>query len=70
MPVYEYLCDSEEGGCGHRFEEQQSFADEALTKCPGCKKKKLRRVYGTPALLFIGSGWVPSANGTDFSPRK
>lgn len=32
--------------------------DEALTKCPKCKKKKLQRLLGTGAgLLFKGSGF-------------
>lgn len=32
--------------------------DDALTKCPKCKKKKLERLLGTGAgLLFKGSGF-------------
>ena len=32
--------------------------DDALTKCPKCKKKKLQRLMGTGAgLLFKGSGF-------------
>jgi len=54
MPTYEYVCE----GCDHRFEELQSFSEEALTKCPVCKKKKLRRLFGTgAAVLFKGSGF-------------
>ena len=54
MPTYEYLCK----GCGHRFEELQSFSEEPLTKCPECKKKKLERLFGTgAAVLFKGSGF-------------
>ena len=54
MPTYEYQCD----GCGHNFDEFQSFSDETLTKCPKCKKKKLRRVFGAgAAILFKGSGF-------------
>lgn len=40
MPTYQYQCDA----CPHRFEEWQSFKDEPLTKCPQCKKKKIRRL--------------------------
>ena len=43
MPTYEYVCDA----CDHEFEELQSFSDKPLTKCPKCKKKKLRRLFGT-----------------------
>ncbi len=54
MPTYEYRCDV----CEHQFEEMQSMKDEPLTKCPKCKKKKLRRLFGTGAgLLFKGSGF-------------
>lgn len=54
MPTYDYVCDA----CGHEFEEWQSFKDDALTKCPKCKKKKLRRLFGGgAAVLFKGSGF-------------
>jgi putative FmdB family regulatory protein len=54
MPTYEYECDA----CRHRFEEFQSFKDDPLTKCPECKKKKLRRLLGTgAAVIFKGSGF-------------
>jgi putative FmdB family regulatory protein len=54
MPTYEYECDA----CGHQFDELQSFSEPPLTKCPQCKKKKLRRLFGTgAAVLFKGSGF-------------
>ena len=54
MPTYDYECDA----CGHHFDELQSFSDPVLTKCPKCKKKKLRRLFGTgAAVLFKGSGF-------------
>jgi putative FmdB family regulatory protein len=54
VPTYEYQCD----GCGHEFDEFQSMKDEPLTKCPKCKKNKLRRLFGTgAALLFKGEGF-------------
>ena len=43
MPTYEYHCDA----CNHEFEEFQSMSEAALTKCPECGKKKLRRLFGT-----------------------
>jgi len=54
MPTYDYVCDA----CDHAFDELQSFSDEPLTKCPKCKKNKLRRLFGTgAAVLFKGSGF-------------
>lgn len=54
MPTYDYNCDA----CGHEFEEWQSFKDDPLTKCPLCKKNKLRRLFGGgAAIIFKGSGF-------------
>lgn len=54
MPTYDYECDA----CGHKLEVFQSITAEPLTKCPECKKKKLRRLLGTgAALMFKGSGF-------------
>jgi putative FmdB family regulatory protein len=62
MPTYEYVCDA----CGHTFDELQNFSDEPLTKCPKCKKKKLRRLFGTgAALLFKGSGFYETDYRSD-----
>ena len=62
MPTYEYQCDA----CDHRFEEFQSMKDDALEKCPKCKKKKLRRLFGTgAAILFKGSGFYETDYRSD-----
>ncbi len=54
MPTYDYVCDA----CDHRFEEFQNITAPVLTKCPACKKKKLRRLFGTgAAIVFKGSGF-------------
>src|SRR5437773_12428842 len=54
MPTYDYECEA----CGHTFEEWQSFHDAELTKCPQCRKKKLRRLLGGgAAIIFKGSGF-------------
>lgn len=53
MPTYEYRCKS----CGHGLEVVQSFTDEALTKCPNCKKKQLKKVFGSIGITFKGSGF-------------
>jgi putative FmdB family regulatory protein len=62
MPTYEYECNA----CKNRFEEFQSFSEEPLTKCPRCKKKKLRRLLGTgAAIIFKGSGFYETDYRSD-----
>jgi putative FmdB family regulatory protein len=62
MPTYEYVCD----GCGHRFDEFQSFKDDPLKVCPTCKEEKLRRLFGTgAAILFKGSGFYETDYRSD-----
>jgi putative FmdB family regulatory protein len=54
MPTYEYHCDA----CDHHFDEFQSIIDPPLKKCPKCRKRKLRRIFGIgAAILFKGSGF-------------
>jgi putative FmdB family regulatory protein len=53
MPVYTYHCDS----CGVQFERSQKFTDNALTRCPECGKKSLRKVYTPVGIVFKGSGF-------------
>jgi len=54
MPTYDYECDA----CAHKFEQFQGINEPVLTKCPECKKKKLRRLFGTGgAIVFKGSGF-------------
>lgn len=62
MPTYDYECDA----CGHKLEIFQSITAEPLTKCPECKKKKLRRLLGTgAALMFKGSGFYTTDYRSD-----
>lgn len=53
MPIYTYRCEN----CGVQFERQQSFNDQPLTRCPECKKNKLRKVITPAGIVFKGSGW-------------
>ncbi len=71
MPVYTYQCES----CGVRFERLQSFTDPALTRCPECNKKSLRKVYTPVGIVFKGSGFYAtdhrSASGSfDRKPKS
>jgi len=54
MPTYDYECDA----CGHEWELFQRIVEDAIKKCPECKKKKARRLFGTgAAVMFKGSGF-------------
>ncbi len=62
MPTYDYQCDA----CDHKFEAFQSITEEPLTKCPACKKKKLRRLFGAgAAIMFKGSGFYTTDYRSD-----
>jgi putative FmdB family regulatory protein len=54
MPTYDYVCDA----CQHRFELFQGITEAPKKTCPDCKKRKLRRLFGTgAAIVFKGSGF-------------
>lgn len=53
MPIYTYQCEN----CGIRFDRYQKFEDSALSYCPECNKKSLRKVYGPVGIVFKGSGF-------------
>lgn len=53
MPVYTYRCES----CGVQFDRFQKFSEQALTRCPECGKKTLRKVYSPVGIVFKGSGF-------------
>ena len=53
MPTYSYLCQT----CGVQFDRFQKFEEKPLTRCPECRKGKVRRVVQPSAIVFKGSGW-------------
>ncbi|MSW30224.1 MAG: FmdB family transcriptional regulator [Actinobacteria bacterium] len=52
MPTYDYQCKD----CGHAFEAQQAFTDDALTECPSCGGA-LKKKFGSVGIAFKGSGF-------------
>ena|SRR5206468_12207192 len=58
MPTYEYRCTN----CEEHLEVVQSFSDDALTKCPNCGKKTLRKVFSPVGIVFKGSGFYKTDN--------
>lgn len=62
MPTYDYQCDA----CDHKFELYHGINEPAKTKCPECKKNKLRRLLGTgSAVVFKGSGFYQTDYRSD-----
>lgn len=53
MPTYAYRCES----CSAEFERIQRFSDAPITRCPECRKNKVRRVIHAAGVIFKGSGW-------------
>jgi len=52
MPLYEYECFV----CGHRFERLQQVSAAPAKECPACGGA-VRRLLGSPALQFKGTGF-------------
>lgn len=52
MPTYDYRCRD----CGHEFEAQQAFTDDALTECPACGGA-LKKKFGSVGIAFKGTGF-------------
>jgi putative FmdB family regulatory protein len=54
MPTYDYECRT----CGHGFDVFQNMSEPALSVCPACKKRQLRRLIGGGiGVIFKGSGF-------------
>jgi len=54
MPTYEYVCEA----CKHAWEFEQRMVDDAVKKCPKCKKLKAKRmISGGGNFILKGSGW-------------
>jgi putative FmdB family regulatory protein len=66
MPTYEYECNIDKKGCGYKFEVFQNMKDEPLSKCPNCKKRTLKKIFGVPAVIFKGSGFYE----TDYKEKR
>ena len=62
MPIYEYEC----ARCGHIMEAIQKISDAALTQCPACRKKGLRKRLTAAAFHLKGAGWY----ATDFKDKS
>jgi putative FmdB family regulatory protein len=59
MPIYEYECRE----CGIRFDKLQRFGDPQPETCPN-GHKQVHRLLGPPAIIFKGSGFYVTDNGS------
>ena len=66
MPTYTYYCDN----CGIQFDQYQHFNDPALTRCPECSKKTLRKVYSPVGIVFKGSGFYATDHRSPSGSRR
>ena len=54
MPTCEYVCEA----CKHAWELEQRMVDDAIKKCPKCKKLKAKRmISGGGNFILKGGGW-------------
>ena len=54
MPTYDYVCEA----CKHAWELEQRMVDDAVKKCPKCKKLKAKRmISGSGNFILKGGGW-------------
>jgi putative FmdB family regulatory protein len=65
VPTYSYACTA----CGHRFDAQQAFTDDALTECPVCGGR-LRKLFGNVGVVFKGSGFYRTDARKDGDKRS
>ncbi len=61
MPIYEYEC----SGCGV-VEVTQRITDDPLTRCPKCKRRKVKKLISNTSFQLKGSGWYV----TDYGGKK
>jgi putative FmdB family regulatory protein len=62
MPFYEYECQA----CKFYTEVMQRISDPALSRCPSCGKRRLKKLVSAPVFRLKGSGWYE----TDFKSDK
>lgn len=55
--TYEYMCTE----CKHEWELEQRITEDAVTKCPKCKKKAAKRlISNSGGFRLKGGGWSPT----------
>lgn len=72
MPTYEYKCTI----CEERFEVEQSFKDNALTRIGGAdevhpkNKHTVKKVFHAPSIAFKGDGFYKNDSRKGSAPKS
>ncbi len=67
MPIYEYDC----SGCGRRFEIRASAPQSpGELRCPECRSARVRRYYGSVALVSRSRGRTAAEPTRDPAPGE
>jgi putative FmdB family regulatory protein len=53
LPIFAYECTA----CGHTFDALQKIDAEALSACPSCNARALRKLLSAPNFHLKGKGW-------------
>jgi len=61
MPIYEYECPK----CGV-VEVTQRITEDPLTRCPKCKRRKVKKLISNTSFQLKGTGWYV----TDYGGKK
>ncbi len=61
MPTYDYSCENKE--CNLAFECVQPIKEQAISRCPNCLKKSLRRGIGGGIAIIIKTNTPTTLGG-------
>jgi putative FmdB family regulatory protein len=64
VPIFAYQCPD----CGHTFDALQKVGAEALSECPNCSGRGLRKLLSAPNFHLKGKGWRKSEAGQKDGP--
>ena len=65
MPNYEYRCED----CGHVFEKLHGMSEEPELDCPRCSGQTSRIISGGSGVIFKGSGFYATDDGSGSQTR-
>lgn len=63
MRIYAFICDVEDGGCGHSWDKELDPKEKIKSTCPNCKKRKPVRQNWEANNTYCGVVQEPSTIG-------